>query len=448
MSDPALQSVLAALRPHVWHLAAIAICMAVLMFASLCEAALVRVETGRIRQLVDEGRRGAKRLQRMVELRQEVLNSLILLINLSVIVASAYTTEITIHVSGGSERWVPLISVVMILVLLVVCEVTPKTYAVRRAEAVGLAAAPLLAALHAVVRPVAFVLYTLALWLLRHLAVPIIGGVAVATRPSYSDEEMMALVTAGEAEGDIEQEEKEMIHGVIEFADKVAREVMTPRTDMACIPAQATLLEAACVSEETGYSRLPVYDGDVDHIVGIVFAKDMVSALQSDGANLTAKEIARTPVTVIPESKKVSEVLQLMQRNRLHMAVVIDEYGGTAGLVTIEDLLEEIFGEIHDEYDVEAGPIREISEETLVVDARVSTDEVEDHFGVTLPEGDYDSVGGFILDQLGHVPVMGEHVTWENLDFAVEEVSENRILRVRVSRRPEQPDEQGRDGTG
>jgi CBS domain containing-hemolysin-like protein len=278
--------------------------------------------------------------------------------------------------------------------------------------------------------------------------VPIIGGSATAGKPSYSDEEMMALVSAGEAEGDIEQEEKEMIHGVIEFADTVAREVMTPRTDMACIPVQATLLEAARVSEETGFSRLPVYEKDVDHIIGILFAKDMVSALQSDGAHLTAAEMARKPATVIPESKKISEVLQLMQRNRLHMAIVIDEYGGTAGLVTIEDLLEEIFGEIRDEYDVEAEPVRRISQDAYMLNARVSTNEVEDLLGVALPEGDFDSVGGFILDQLGYVPLAGERVVWRNLELTVETVSENRILRVKVVRKPEEAASESEDDKG
>lgn len=239
-----------------------------------------------------------------------------------------------------------------------------------------------------------------------------------------------------------------MIHGVIEFADTVAREVMTPRTDMVCVPDDATLLEAAKVSEETGYSRLPVYEKDVDHIIGVVFAKDMVSALESDGANLTVREIARKPAAVIPESNRISEVLRLMQRNRLHMAIVIDEYGGTAGLVTIEDLLEEIFGEIRDEHDVEAEPIREISEGTLVADARVSTDDIEDRLGVELPEGEYDSLGGFILDQLGRVPVVGEQVVWRNLELTVESVSENRILRVRVVRKPGEAAGEDEDSDG
>jgi putative hemolysin len=432
---------MAQLHLYLWELGTIAICLLVLVFCSLAEAALVRVELARVRQLAGEKRRGAQRLERLVERRQEVLNSLVLLINLSVVVASAYATKITILLSGGSERWVPVTSLAMIAVIVVLCEVTPKTYAVRRVEAVGLVTAPILTLLHAALRPIARGLYLLGIYLIRRVVAPIFGGEAAAQAPSYSDEEVMALVSAGEAEGSIQEEEKEMIHGVIEFADKVAREVMTPRTDMACLPTQATLTEAVRVSEETGYSRLPVYELDVDHIIGIVYAKDMVAALAGDGGRLTVGDIARKPAPVVPESKKVSEVLHLMQRNRLHMAIVIDEYGGTAGLVTIEDLLEEIFGEIRDEYDVGAEPIRVISEREVVADARVSADEIEDQLGVKLPEGEYDSVGGFILDQLGRLPAAGEVVVWDDLEFTVQEVSENRILRVRVVRKPAEQEE-------
>ncbi len=237
-----------------------------------------------------------------------------------------------------------------------------------------------------------------------------------------------------------------MIAGVIEFADKVAREVMTPRTDIVWIPADAPLVEAAQVSERTGYSRLPVCVEDVDHIVGILYMKDVISALRAGGPQLTAGQVARKPVPMVPESKKIAELLNLMQRKRLHMAIVIDEYGGTAGLVTIEDLLEEIFGEIRDEHDFESEPISPLDERTAVVDARISVDDFEDHFGVNLPEGDFDSLGGFMLDQLGHLPAVGEQASWRSLDFIVEAVSENRIQRVRVVRNPEEAyDEEERE---
>lgn len=448
MSDPSAALGIGGLGGYAGQVVGVVVCFVLLAFSSLAEAALLRVSLGRARQLAAEGNWSARRLVGLVERRQEVLSTLILLINLAIISASAYATEITIGLSGGSKRWVLVTSVGMIAFLLVFCELTPKTYSVRRPEAVALFAAPALSVLHWVMHPVGRVLHAVAIWIIRRMIVPVIGGEVLAGYRIYSDEEMIELVAEGEAEGDIEQEEKEMIAGVIEFADKVAREVMTPRTDMVCVPAETSLVKAAGVSEESGYSRLPVYQGNVDHIVGIVYAKDMVSALQTGGRELTAGQIARKPVPVVPESKKTDEVLYLMQRKRLHMAVVIDEYGGTAGVVTIEDLLEEIFGEIRDEHDLEAEPVRSIGEGTVVVDGRVSVDEINEHFGVALPEGEFDSVGGFILDRLGRLPAAGERARWGGLEFTVEAVTENRIQRVRVERqRQEAEDEQeGRGG--
>jgi len=444
MDEAALAVGLEFLASHVPQIAAIVLCMAALAFSSLTEGALMRVEVGRARQLASEGRWGASGLLRLVEKRQEVLSTLVLLINLSIIVASAYTTELTIAYSGDSARWVPASSIGMIALLLVLCEVTPKTYAMRRPEAVGLAFAPMLGVVHTVVHPVGGLLLLIARFLLAHVVVPVIGGRVLPTGWIYSDEEMLELVAEGEAKGDIDEEEKDMIHGVIEFADKVVREVMRPRTDLVCVPAETTLAEAAEVGKESGYSRLPVYEESVDNVIGILYAKDMLSALQTDGAKLTAGQVARKPAPVVPESKNVDEVLRLMQRRRYHMAIVIDEYGGTAGLVTIEDLLEEIFGEIQDEYDYEQASVEVVDAETLVVDPRVSVDEIEDELHVKLPEGEFDSLGGFILDQLGRVPSAGESVIWQGWEFTAEVVSENRIQRVRVVRKAKE----GEDAEG
>ncbi len=461
MDDPASALYLTALGAHAGPLAGIVTCFVVLILSSLCEAALMRTEPGRARQLAEQARQsrlsrwGAGTLVQLLERRQETLSSLILLINISIIVASAYATEITIGLSGGSKRWVPATSLGMIAFILTFCEVAPKTYAIRRAEAVAMAMAPLLDVVRRLVYPVSRVLHLTALWLVRRLVAPLIGGEVLAGWPRYTDEEVMRLVAAGEEDGDVEKEERQMIAGVIEFADKVVREVMTPRTDMVCIPASASMSEAVRLSHESGYSRLPVYEGSMDHIVGIVYAKDMVLALSAgrsptegdgnlshagpaaDRPLLTAGQLARKPAPVVPESRKVDEVLRLMQRKRLHMAIVIDEYGGTAGLVTIEDLLEEIFGELRDEHDRGTEPIRTVEETILLVDARVSVDEIKERLGVALPEGEFDSVGGFILEQLGRVPAVGEKVAWQELEFTVEAVSENRIESVRIARKPE-----------
>jgi CBS domain containing-hemolysin-like protein len=392
--------------------------------------------------LAEERGRLGRRLLELVEGRQEVLSTLILLINLSIIVASAYTTEIAIRLTGGSERWILAASAAMIVFLLIFCEVTPKTYGVRRAEKVALAIAPVLSVTHKIVRPFGRLLHLTGVAIIRRVVIPVIGGEALAGLPTYSDQEVLEMVAEGHANGDIEREERELIAGVIEFADKVTREVMTPRTDMVWIPAETSLIEAAQLSERTGYSRLPVCVEDVDHVVGILYMKDVISALGAGRPELTAGNVARKPVPMVPESNRIAEVLNLMQRKRLHMAIVIDEYGGTAGLVTIEDLLEEIFGEIRDEHDFEVEPINRVDEHTAVVDARVSVDEVEDLFGVALPEGEFDSVGGFILDQLGYLPSAGESTSWRSLRFTVEAVSENRIRRVRVIRSSPNADEE------
>ena len=443
MEDPTSATFIVALAGEGWRLAVVALCLLLLALASLAEAALVRTELSRCRQLAAEGRRGAAHLSFLVEHRQEVLSSLIVLINLAIIIASAYVTDLTLRLSGGSARWLPATSTAMIVLILIFCELTPKTYAVGRAEAVALATAPLVKLIHTLVRPLGRVLHGVAAWVNRRLIVPVIGGELIPKWPRYTDEDMIELVAAGEAGGNVEEEERDMIEGVIEFADKVVREVMTPRTDMISVAAGASLVEAAQVSRDSGYSRLPVYEEDADHILGLLYAKDMVAALQSDGAGKTAGEIARQPAPVVPESKKLHEVFQLMQRNRLHMVIVIDEYGGTAGLATIEDLVEEIFGEIRDEYDVGGEPVRVLDANTVVVDARVSTDEVEEALEVELPEGEFDSVGGLILDLLGRLPEAGERVAWKNLEFTVEAVSENRVQLVRIVRTPEEYRDEG-----
>jgi putative hemolysin len=447
MGDPSSSLGAAEIGRYGAQLSAIVFCWLLLAFSSLSEAALVRMELVRARQLAAERGWAGRILLSLVERRQEVLSTLIVLINVGIIGASAYTTEVAIAISGGDKRWITGASVGMIAFLLVFCEVTPKTYAVRRRDAVALAIAPVLGFTNRVVNPIGRVLHAVGMVIIGRVLVPILGGQAIAAPRQYSDQEMMDLVVEGHANGDIEQEEREMIAGVIEFADKLVREVMTPRTDMVCVATFDSLGEAAEVSRKTGYSRLPVCEGDVDHVVGILYAKDLAAAVLGGRSEVTAAEIARKPPPLVPESKKVGELLHLMQRRRLHMAIVIDEYGGTAGLVTIEDLLEEIFGEIRDEHDVEGEPIRALDERTVIADGRVSVDEVEAYFGVNLPEGDFDSVGGFVLDQLGRLPTAGETVVWRSLALTVEEVGGNRIQRLRIVHSPGEGIDEEEDDT-
>ena len=226
-----------------------------------------------------------------------------------------------------------------------------------------------------------------------------------------------------------------MIHGVIEFADTVAREVMVPRLDMVCLEAAATVREGVLRARETGYSRLPIYEDTLDHIVGVVYVRDLLAHLQAKGRRRRAARGRRARAYFVPESKKVDDLLREMQRRQVHLAIVIDEYGGTAGLLTIEDLLEQIVGEIYDEHDLEEPEIQMLDERTAIVDARAAVEEVGEAFAVTLPEGDFDSIGGLVLDRLGHMPEPGERVRVNGLEITIEQVRQHRIEKIRVVRR-------------
>ena len=423
----------AAMGSRQWiELAIVAAALVALGLTSLFEAALVRVDLVRIRQWADQGSRSARLVQRLSEQRQQVLGALIIVLNLSVIVASVLVADFTVATVG--QRWLPVTAAGMILFILVACEITPKTYAVHHAERVALLAAPPVAALTALLRPAVALLNAIARGLMRAVLVRVLGGRLEPSAQAFTDEEIKALVVAGEESGELEEEEKEMIHGVIEFADKVAREVMMPRLDMVCLEASATVHEGVLRARETGYSRLPIYEDTLDHIVGVVHVRDLLAHLQGKGPEAPLREIAR-PAYFVPESKKVVELLRERQRRRVHLAIVIDEYGGTAGLLTIEDLLEQIVGEIYDEYDVEEREIQMLDERTAIVDARAAVEEVGEAFALTLPEGDFDSIGGLVLDRLGHMPEPGERVRVNGLEITIEQVRQHRIEKIRVVRR-------------
>jgi len=407
-----------------------------LAMVSLAEAALVRADPVRMRQLADAGSRAAQRVQRLAERRQEMLGALIVVLNLCIIVTSVLAARLTLAVAGPeqADRWLPVTAVGMIALLLIVGEITPKTYAVHHAERTALLFAAPVAALTVALRPGVALLNWAARGLMRLVLVRVLGGRVEPEAAAWTDDEIKALVTAGERSGELEEEEKEMIHGVIEFADTLAREVMVPRLDMVCLEASATAHEGVLRARETGYSRLPIYEDTVDHIVGVVHVRDLLARLRDQGPETPLREIAR-PAYFVPESKKVDDLLREMQRRQVHQAIVIDEYGGTAGLLTIEDLLEQIVGEIYDEYDVEEREIQMLDERTAVVDARAAVAEVGEAFSVTLPEGDFDTIGGLVMDRLGRVPEGGEQVRVNGLEITVEQVSEQRIEKMRVVRR-------------
>jgi CBS domain containing-hemolysin-like protein len=307
----------------------------------------------------------------------------------------------------------------------VLAEVVPITYAAANAERVA----------RAVARPVGAANWLLflpsrALGFLAERLANLLGGKPHPESP-VTEGEIRAIVDLQTAAGGLEEEEKVMIHSIFEFGDTVAREVMVPRTQMVALPDTATIREAAAASTEHRLSRLPVYRRDLDDIVGVVYAKDLLPRLVAGKREEAVTSVMKPPF-IVPETRKLSDLLTDFRRLRKTVAIIVDEYGGAAGLVTREDLLEEVVGDIWDEYDVVRPAVERVGEDEFVLDGKTSIDEASEALGVELPEGEYDSVAGLLYSRLGVVEVAGESVTVNGVAFTIEQLDGRRIARVRA----------------
>src|SRR5215469_5859743 len=406
--------------------ALLVICIAIAGLASATETALTSVGRLRVRHLVDEGSAAAAILERLQQDPNRFLSTVLVVNTLALILASFSTTLLSVrYLPPAFGFWGALVvSLVLSVFLLIFAEVTPKTIAIRRAESLALRAAGPVDALARFLRPV--------LWFITLVSRAITGGRA-ARAPYLTEEELMTLLHVSEEQGVIEEEEREMIHGIIEIGDKLVREVMVPRTDITALHRGCMREEVVRVFRDHGHTRLPVYEGDLDHIVGLVNVKDLVLSLAEGDRPFDLDELMR-PVRDTPQSKKVDELLHQMQTEKVHLMIVLDEYGGTAGLVTLEDLLEEIVGEIRDEYDVaEEEPITVVSPTEALVDARYPMAELNELLDLGVEESeDYDSVGGYVLATLGHVPEAGTRFDSGTVHWTVEEVNGRRVVKMRL----------------
>jgi CBS domain containing-hemolysin-like protein len=307
----------------------------------------------------------------------------------------------------------------------VVAEAGPKTWAVQHPETAALAAA----------RPVSvLVAFPPLRWASRSLVGltnVVLPGKGLADGPYVSEREILALADAAVEEEVIEPAERELIESIIDFGDTVVREVMMPRPDMVAVPTDFRVADVMEIVILNGYSRLPAYDDSIDDIVGVVYAKDLMKA-ERDGHGTEPVSAVLRPARFVPETKKIAELLREMQREQYHMAIVIDEYGGTAGVVTLEDLIEELVGEIVDEYDREDAMVEPLPGGALRVNARIGVDELNDLLPEPLPEGDWDTIGGLMFHLLGHIPEEGEQVASDGLLLQAERVQGRRISWVRL----------------
>jgi CBS domain containing-hemolysin-like protein len=390
---------------------------------ALAETALVRMSRAKAKSLADDGKRGAKVLVRLTEDPQGFLNPVLLLVLICQLVVATLVGILAVRWFGA---WgVVAATVFEIVVIFVFAEAVPKNWAVHHPERAALFAAPMVSA---VVRfpPVEWV--SGGLNGLANLIVGQKGGYAGAL---VTESELLAMADVA-VEGDvIETEERALIHSIIEFGDTVVREVMVPRTDMVTIGADDTVEAALDIALEAGRSRVPAIEQQIDDVVGIAYTKDLIQAVRSGAGSEPVGGHVRS-AHFVPETKRVSDLMREMQSDKYHLAVVINEYGGTAGLVTLEDLIEELVGEIVDEFDVEEIPVEELADGGLRVSARLPIDDVNDLLDADLPTGAWDTVGGLVFDLLGHVPVTGESVTSGGLRLKVDRVNGRRIERVSI----------------
>jgi CBS domain containing-hemolysin-like protein len=390
---------------------------------AIAEASLTRMTRVRALALVEEGRRNAGTLERIESDPPRFLNAIYLTVMLCQN-GSAIIVAILAERSYGSLG-VTVVSVVFTLLYFVLVEAMSKTFGILHSDRAALAVAPLV-------------------WFLgRVLAAPTRGLIGIANvllpgrglkqGPFVSEADLRSMAEVGHEEGSIEREEKELIHSIFEFGDTIVREVMVPRPDIVAIESDRTLHDVQAVVLEHGYSRIPVFTDDMDDVAGIVYAKDVLKALYQGKQEMPLREIVRD-ARFVPESKKVADLLREMQQEKFHIALVTDEYGSVSGLVTLEDLLEELVGEITDEYDTEEPELEQVADGVYRVDGKASIGEVNEMLDVELPDEEWDTVGGLMLGLLGSIPKQGEEVAFQDLTFRAEKVNGRRIAKIIITR--------------
>jgi putative hemolysin len=426
--------------------------MSINALLAMARSALVNVRKPRLRQMVEEGVGSARTAERLAEDASRLLATT----QLGMMLTSFFAGGVVAVISAPpladalqpllNEASYPvafaLVLFVAAIVMLIYGELVPETIGVHYSERLALWLAPPLAVLSVIAMPMVHLM----VWL-SNIISRLFGADPRGDMPFVTEEEIKTLVDAGEEEGVIQEEEKDMIFSIFELEDTLAREVMVPRIDVVALDVRTPMLEALDTIMKAGHSRIPVYEETIDNVQGLLYAKDLLPYLREGRSDVPLSSILRQAY-FIPETKKASDLLPDLQQRRVHMAVVVDEYGGVAGLVTIEDLLEEIVGEIQDEYDTEEPFVEFVSDDEYVFDARVDLDDLNRLMDVALPTDDSDTLGGFIYAALGKVPAVGDQVAFEGMDFTVESVAGRRIKKVRVERHAPPADEGEEEETG
>ncbi|MFU8805424.1 MAG: hemolysin family protein [Bradymonadaceae bacterium] len=406
------------------------ICLVLSAFFSSSETALTSLTEAQTQRLIDE--KGAKSLQLWLDKPIAVLTAILIGNNIFNITASALATSMAVRLLGGTgaAAWaIPAAVGVMTFLLLTFGEITPKTIGRLRHQDVARGVMFFLRLPYFLFMPLTIFFTNLSEWQMRLIG----SGSEERTGSFVTAEEIQYMIDIGSRDGQFSEDRERMLRSVFEFPDTVVREIMVPRTDMVAISEEMEFDEILKVLLQCGHSRIPVYHETIDELVGVFYAKDVIG-LMATGESFDIHRFLRKPYFV-PESKRITDLMAEFQGQRIHMAIVVDEFGGTAGIITLEDIIEEFFGDIQDEYDIEPSQLVELDENTVRADARIPIYELEEYFDIELPEHpDYESLGGFLMSQSGTVPAPGDEIFWSNLVFRVVEADAKRVITVEIEK--------------
>ncbi|MGO1368127.1 MAG: hemolysin family protein [Senegalia sp. (in: firmicutes)] len=397
---------------------------------SSSETAITTLKIAKIRKLRETNEKKALLLERIKKQINMMLSTILIGNNLVNILATAILTEITVEVFKGSSSTL-ISTAIMTIIILIFGEITPKTYAAQNPEKVSILIARPLVVLSFIFKPVLIILNFITGFFIK-----LMGGDINHTGPFVTEEEIRSLVDVGEEEGVVKLQEKEMIENIFEIDHIDVGDVMVPRIDIIAVAEDDSMEDALEKITKFGHSRIPVYKESIDNIVGILYAKDVLPFIGYKNVEINETKIIdiMRNAYYVPETKKVNKLLRELQFNKVHMAIVLDEYGGTEGLVTIEDILEEIVGDILDEYDVDIDLIEKINENTFNVKAEVSLEDINEIFLTDFPEEEFDSLGGYIFNTLGRVPIKGDKLENSKISIIVKKVTNRRVILVEITK--------------
>jgi len=413
-----------------WPLvAAASLCVLFAAFFAASETAIVFANKAHLRELADAGSGRAKAVIQLLGERDRLHGTLLLAENFFIIMASALGTVTAMHLFADTTISIVTSALVSTVLVVLVSKLAPKGLAARDPDRLALIVARPMRFTMRLLSPAARLLAGAA----DFFAGP--GPQGMSCTAVVTEEDIKAMINLGEEGGSLKEEEKELLHKVFEFGDTLAAQAMRPRTEIVSIPSIATLQDVLNLVSEFGYSRYPVIEETIDSVIGILYIKDILVAMSAGEVN-RVDGIQRfiRPAYFIPENKRVSELLSEMQRERFQISIVIDEYGGTSGLVTLEDLIEEIVGSIHDELETAEKDVEVVDEKNFVISGQSALDEVNELLGTSLHSADFNTLGGFVFGLFGRMPRVGEQLKYKNLKLEVLELEGRKINKIKITK--------------